>query len=473
MRATRGLAARPAGRRTSSARRTWSSRPRVGRRAAERTPMAAPRPPSRPPQATPQAPPEASSATGRVPTRPTEARRRSPQVPAAPRIHPLRDAASSHSPRPATSRARPASRRRSGGSSGPPSAAPRPPARVGSRAIRRGPPGRAPGSARPRVPDTTRPQVPRPRPRSRGSPAGERHRSASRARPGRAAATSASTVASDARAAPIGHPLRTSLAGPHRSSKNADGEDDVDEGQQCPLEPVRLAVERDERADPHRGADRRDLERLRTRGPSAGRSTSPSSTSTGATNSATWRLTSRSARPSRTPSCSSGELDGDEVLGEVADRRDEDHADEELGQAELSMNGSIDPDEDLRQHRQQRRRASSTTTAIRPVHAGPPWPSAGSPGRRASRRVRELEHERQHVARPSAAARRAPIPRPALSVRRIRGREREHGRDEQPDRGEHEQRGVRAGDLPAEPLDAVPQPAEQQRWRRGRAAGCR
>ena len=156
VRAARGLAARPAGRRTSSARRTWSSRPRVGRRAAQRTPMAAPRPPTRPPQATPQAPPEASSATGRVPTRPTEAPRRSPQVPAARRIHPLRDAASSHCPRPATSPATPASRPPSGGSSGPPCVAPRPRAPVGSRESRRGPPARAPGSARPRVPGTTR-----------------------------------------------------------------------------------------------------------------------------------------------------------------------------------------------------------------------------------------------------------------------------------------------------------------------------
>ena len=247
VRAARGLAARPAGRRTSSARRTWSSRPRVGRRAAERTPMAAPRPPSRPPQATPQAPPEASSATGRVPTRPTEARRRSPQVPAAPRIHPLRDAASSHSPRPATSRATPASRPRSGGSSGPPSGAPRPPARVGSRAIRRGPPGRAPGSARPQVPGTTRPPVPRRRPRSRGSPAGERHRSASRARPGRAAATSASTVAGDARAAPIWTPPTDIASRASSQLEEADGEDHVDDRQQGALEPVRLAIERDQR----------------------------------------------------------------------------------------------------------------------------------------------------------------------------------------------------------------------------------
>ena len=79
------------------------------------------------------------------------------------------------------------------------------------------------------------------------------------------------------------------------------------------------------------------------------------------------------------------ELDRDEVLGEVADRRDEDHADEELREAERLDERLDRPDEDLGEDRQQRRRAEQDDDrdAARP---GRPAVALGSVrGRRGSR----------------------------------------------------------------------------------------
>ena len=66
------------------------------------------------------------------------------------------------------------------------------------------------------------------------------------------------------------------------------------------------------------------------------------------------------------------------MLGEVADRRDEDHAHEELGQAE-GLDERLDrADEDLREHRQQARRAQQHDDRDPALQAGPPWPAVGS-----------------------------------------------------------------------------------------------
>ena len=80
-----------------------------------------------------------------------------------------------------------------------------------------------------------------------------------------------------------------------------------------------------------------------------------------------------------------GQLDGDEVLGQVADRRDEHHADEERRQAERLDERLDRPDEDLREHGQQDRRAEQDDDAPcgrpRPVPRGP----RTARGRRGSR----------------------------------------------------------------------------------------
>ena len=80
-----------------------------------------------------------------------------------------------------------------------------------------------------------------------------------------------------------------------------------------------------------------------------------------------------------------GELDGDEVLGQVADRRDEHDADEERRQPERLDERLDRVDQDLRQDGQQaRRRQEHDDRRRRAVQAGPAWPAAAR-GRRASR----------------------------------------------------------------------------------------
>ena len=169
------------------------------------------------------------------------------------------------------------------------------------------------------------------------------------------------------------------------------------------------------------------------------------------------------------------ELDRDEVLGEVADRRDEDHADEELRQPERL-------DEPARSRRRGSPRAPragrpppSSTTDRRA--AGPRRRRRGRSARLVAaerrRRVRELEDERERVADHQQQRDEHRLLDEA-ALRRLGGRRGEHRRDEQPDRGEHEERGVRAGDLLAEPLARRScSPPTQRRSRRGRAAGCR
>ena len=101
--------------------------------------------------------------------------------------------------------------------------------------------------------------------------------------------------------------------------------------------------------------------------------TTPSSTRTGATNSATWRLEPKRHRHRELHLVLGGELDGDEVLGEVADRRDEDDADEERATGRTcSMNGSIEPTRISDRTASSAAAPSSTTIAIR---AGPGRPA--------------------------------------------------------------------------------------------------
>ena len=111
------------------------------------------------------------------------------------------------------------------------------------------------------------------------------------------------------------------------------GEDRVDEHQQRALEPVGLAVDRDERADADGSRDRGDLQRREDQG---------------------HRLVDHEAEQDKDRGHEQGdlearaerhgqrelhlvlgrELDGNEVLSEVADRRDDDDADEEGRQPE-------------------------------------------------------------------------------------------------------------------------------------------
>ena len=73
------------------------------------------------------------------------------------------------------------------------------------------------------------------------------------------------------------------------------------------------------------------------------------------------------------------ELDRDEVLGQVADGRDDDDADEEGRQPERLDERLDGADEDLRQHREERRgREEHDDGDPARVQAGPAWP-AGSP----------------------------------------------------------------------------------------------
>ncbi len=221
------------------------------------------------------------------------------------------------------------------------------------------------------------------------------------------------------------------------------------------LEPVRLAVEGDERADRRpRRRPRRPRAAANTR--SIGwPMTSPSSTSTGRHEQRDLEARAERHRHRELHLVLVGELDGDEVLGEVADRRDEDHADEELGQAERLDERLDRADEDLRQHRQQHRppRAARRPRPGR-SSAGPPWPSLGSWPPSVSAGFVNWNTSDSDVADDQQRARRARTPRRRLPCARRRGRRGEHGRDEQPDRGQHEQRGVRARDLLAEALDA-------------------
>ena len=76
------------------------------------------------------------------------------------------------------------------------------------------------------------------------------------------------------------------------------------------------------------------------------------------------------------------------------------------------------------------------------------------------RRVRELVDERGDVGRHQQQRDEDRLFDEVVLGRPGRGR-REYRRDEQPDRGEHQEGGVRAGDLAAEALGAVLQTAEE------------
>ena len=137
-----------------------------------------------------------------------------------------------------------------------------------------------------------------------------------------------------------------------------------------------------------------------------------------------------------------------------------------------SMNGSIEPDEDLGQHGEERRRDEQH--AHRDL-AGPGGSSVAlGLAVPAERRlgVRELPHERQPVADhqherdehglldPRALATRAPLTANTAGMNR-------------PDGREDEQRRVRARDPLAERLEPVLEAAGEDARRRARAAGCR
>ena len=156
-----------------------------------------------------------------------------------------------------------------------------------------------------------------------------------------------------------------------RNSKKEIARISVDEHEERALEPVRLAVEGDERADAHGGPDRGDLERGEDE---------------------VHRLAHERAeehqdrrdeqRDLQARAVAHGhrefhlvlgrQLDRDEVLGEVADRRHEHDADEEDAQPERLHEPFDRAHEDLRQHGQQRRRHQQHRDgrAHRPGRAG-------------------------------------------------------------------------------------------------------
>ena len=169
-----------------------------------------------------------------------------------------------------------------------------------------------------------------------------------------------------------------------------------------------------------------------------------------------------------------GELDGDEVLGEVADRRDEDRRRRRTSDSPNgSMNGSIAPTRISDRTASRTAAASSTKIATygrsRPARRGPrPSVAAERLGR-----VRELEDERQDVARHQQDRDEDRLLGRGCLRSAIGRRRGEDRRDEQPDGGQDEERRIRAGDLPVELLRAVLAGRRGGRSPRGRAAGCR
>ena len=96
-----------------------------------------------------------------------------------------------------------------------------------------------------------------------------------------------------------------------------------------------------------------------------------------------------------------------------------------------------------------------------PSRPGPPWPSGSPWPPSVALGFVNWKTSDSDVARRSGAIDDEHRLLDERALRRVARREREDRRDEQPDRGEDEQRRVRAGDLRAERLGPVAQAAEQ------------
>ena len=194
------------------------------------------------------------------------------------------------------------------------------------------------------------------------------------------------------------------------NSKKETARIDVDEGQEGAFEPVRLAVDRDQRADPDGRRDGRDLERREDEIHVLAHDRAEEHQD---------RRHEQGDLEARAEGHGQRELhlvlgrqlDRDEVLGEVADRRDDDHADEEERQVELLDERVDRADEDLGQDGQQGRRAEQHDDRD-PTGPGRPTMlvclARGAEGRV---RVGELEDQRQAVADDQDDRDQAPIPR--------------------------------------------------------------
>ncbi len=150
----------------------------------------------------------------------------------------------------------------------------------------------------------------------------------------------------------------------------------------------------------------------------------------------------------------------DEVLGEVADRRDEHDADEEGGQSERGDERLDGADEDLGQDREEGGRPEQHDDRDAPAPRRAPVAGRLSVAAERPVGVRELIDERQGVRRDQRDGDQDRL-LGDRALRLVAGGQGEDGRHEQADQRQDEQGGIGPGDLLAERLGAVAQAADQ------------